>query len=904
MRDFFTIFQYELLMHFKSIRYKAVCGLALFFALQSYLFGIKMQELNPTHTFLDDGSMIFYFAVIISTGVFSIGRIKSTGMHSILFNRHFQTFNLMLGQVSAGLISLLLPISIIFFPAGLILRMQFDIDFPIPPLLYALIFNIIPMIFVLLSLTIWIRTCFKNNIMTFIIIGLILSGIQLLSESPLVRVGSPETGMMMTNFIPIVNPLSVSTFEEFRNLWSQPVFSFLQPMDWIHFGLNILYSLMFLIFACFHLRRTEPQRKILEDYGQHWYHTPTFLKMACDLKVDPHIKKKTKFFVFLLVLFLIGKSLWAFWPFLKPKIEQFWVEKVFENEEKKKQKEEFDRKFTPKFLSDQDLVPIQILNDKQVISQKSFSSEILFSVTGDISQKVAPLPAWKGLGMGYQIDQILVDDQILNFAKGYENYIFYLEGKNLQKFADGQPHLMKILTQKDSKIQQGQQDVLGKNYYVRGFYFAKRVKKEVNSFEYRLKESWPIQIFFELDEGKEVFSSPVPPETRIMDGKKYVYFDIPREKSGGSASFFVAPKELYSVLSVPNFENIKVLIFKSDEKIMTQILDALSPVAIEFCDLWGIGKDEQLFLSLKDNSTSFGYYDVQNLAKNIGKYSRIFSQTGSLKWQKDHFLMNLMNIEELFLKQILYNYLYGNGRIYQFDTYDLFNFISSSHNLFSGLNSRLTLDKNFIPRTFINQQKVILLGDVAKVKDLNRKDFWKDYRDRVGIFQMLYLTMGHEKWMEMFNELHKEMNKEFFSEVMLQNVVEKVTGESYSWFFDYWFRTGTGYPSYKIESATAEILSNNQDETTEYLVVVRISNVGTGRMLVPLILDTAKNNEEYRIWIGSGETVEWSTVTKFLPQEIMVDLTGWITTIPYFDSETNRWVQKVSAKIKVEKTKE
>ena len=143
MRQLLTIIRYELLMHLKSARFKGILLIVLVADLALYRAGANNQEFNPRLFFLAQvggrifpaGFLFFYLMVAVFTGLFSIGRVRTSGMHPILMTMPFPTFKLMAGQLVAGLLSLVIPMALLFFPTGFVLRYQYQIEFsPLPVL--------------------------------------------------------------------------------------------------------------------------------------------------------------------------------------------------------------------------------------------------------------------------------------------------------------------------------------------------------------------------------------------------------------------------------------------------------------------------------------------------------------------------------------------------------------------------------------------------------------------------------------------------------------------------------------------------------------------------------------------------------------------------------------------------
>jgi len=110
------------------------------------------------------------------------------------------------------------------------------------------------------------------------------------------------------------------------------------------------------------------------------------------------------------------------------------------------------------------------------------------------------------------------------------------------------------------------------------------------------------------------------------------------------------------------------------------------------------------------------------------------------------------------------------------------------------------------------------------------------------------------------------------------------------WFFDYWMRTGTEFPSYRVRSATMRMVPDaDEEDATAYHVTAEIENLGTGRMPVAVDLVTAQGSATQRVWIGPKETVMWEMTSRHVPKTVIVDAAGWILMAPYRDEEKREW---------------
>ena len=467
MRTLFTIFRYELLMQVKSLRFKGMCLLSLLFAFGLYQAGLSRQELIASQTFLDEEALPFYLLAMVFTGLFPMARIRKTGMHPILMVRPFSTFILALGQMLAALVSLLIPCLILFFPAGLLLHWQIEIEYPLAPLFYVLLFYFIPGMCCILSITIWIRTCFKNNIISLIILGFVFAGTALLANSFLLnyQTGYASRGRIH-NFVPMVSLFSETYWEQVEHMETRAGISFFKPGDWLNLFLSGVYSCLFLLLSCYHLRRTEPHRKVLGTYGRHWYHIPTFLKVACDLKIDPHVGIKSHIILVLLFGAILTKT---GFPLARPLLQRY----LFKREARMNlppdvSPDEIVKRYSADRIPEDKILNVKILESEETATKNTVESRLTFVCDHATSDSMAIINPWGRWDS--RVEQILVGGDTLDFINIHG--LYWIEGREMEPYCNGTSHTMTLHAKTREVVTGG--GVYLDRFMTRGYFFVKK----------------------------------------------------------------------------------------------------------------------------------------------------------------------------------------------------------------------------------------------------------------------------------------------------------------------------------------------------------------------------------------------------------------------------------------------
>jgi hypothetical protein len=107
------------------------------------------------------------------------------------------------------------------------------------------------------------------------------------------------------------------------------------------------------------------------------------------------------------------------------------------------------------------------------------------------------------------------------------------------------------------------------------------------------------------------------------------------------------------------------------------------------------------------------------------------------------------------------------------------------------------------------------------------------------------------------------------------------------WFKEQWL-LGTVLPEYQILQADAVMIEDPTNMSVDYQLAIKVKNHGTGRMAVPIFVETEMDYIFQNIWLDSGEEGVLNLLVPHRPIFAIVDPERWIVQEPYYDAERNR----------------
>jgi ABC-type transport system involved in multi-copper enzyme maturation permease subunit len=156
-----------------------------------------------------------------------------------------------------------------------------------------------------------------------------------------------------------------------------------------------------------------------------------------------------------------------------------------------------------------------------------------------------------------------------------------------------------------------------------------------------------------------------------------------------------------------------------------------------------------------------------------------------------------------------------------------------------------------------------------------------------GLFRMIHHLLGDEKWWSLMQDVFRDYRFVDLPVETFMALAEKYYGGPLDWFEKDWLH-GNCLPAYQITFAEATAFENINTMGIDYLVRVRVKNHGTGRIPVPIFIETERDYVFRNLWLGEGEEDTLEIEVPDRPVMAMVDPECWIVQEPYLDRAKRR----------------
>ncbi len=160
----------------------------------------------------------------------------------------------------------------------------------------------------------------------------------------------------------------------------------------------------------------------------------------------------------------------------------------------------------------------------------------------------------------------------------------------------------------------------------------------------------------------------------------------------------------------------------------------------------------------------------------------------------------------------------------------------------------------------------------------------------VGFHHMLRGQVGDDAFVRALRRLLQEHRGDRFTVELYRKLMEEESGMDLGRFFDQWLVEGV-LPRYSL--VEAEVIYAEDPQTRGFVYTTRaiVANKGTGRMNVPILLETDGDRIDTTILLEEQEEKEVVFQTLERPLSIAMDPRGWIMQLNEIDHTTRRPVR-------------
>jgi len=153
-----------------------------------------------------------------------------------------------------------------------------------------------------------------------------------------------------------------------------------------------------------------------------------------------------------------------------------------------------------------------------------------------------------------------------------------------------------------------------------------------------------------------------------------------------------------------------------------------------------------------------------------------------------------------------------------------------------------------------------------------------------GILRMLHHLLGEEGWWQLLRNLIQEYRFKDVTHEDFIRLANEISDEPLDWFFEQWLY-GDVLPCYEITSAEATLMRLPGELRVKYDVKVTVKNHGTGKMAVPIYVNTDRDHILRDLWLDSGEENTLKLVVPHRPLFAAVDPENWVLQEVFYDKE-------------------
>ncbi len=199
-----------------------------------------------------------------------------------------------------------------------------------------------------------------------------------------------------------------------------------------------------------------------------------------------------------------------------------------------------------------------------------------------------------------------------------------------------------------------------------------------------------------------------------------------------------------------------------------------------------------------------------------------------------------------------------------------------------------------------SKDKPVHAAKEKSLVELHREGDYKEL-ERVrgeGTLRMIHHLLGDDEWWAVIKNMFEDNRFKEMPVKELFRQVEERYGEPLDWFVEQWVY-GSVLPEYQVVQAEGKILEEQSGEDefrVYYEASIKVKNHGTGRMAVPVFIETEMDYIFRDLWLDSQDEQTLTLTMPSRPLFATVDPENWVVKTPYYDPNLKR---RINSEMKV-----
>jgi ABC-type transport system involved in multi-copper enzyme maturation permease subunit len=789
----------------------------------------------------------------------SCSRLRRTGMEKILFPRPFATFTFVLGRY-LGVLLVILPVAAVpWIGFGLLQTIYGHSEVVWQPFLSCYAFVVVPVLIPLVALALWLRSVLKHDLAAILFIGLFSVLFVYLARDPV--------DILRRNWQALVgsSPALGARIDFHAQLPGLLILGFL--------------TLFFLLLAPFHLRRQEPQRRILRRGGYRWFAIPTFLRWLTDLRMDRNLPVLLKVSALIAALVVGAGAVFGYIEVREANRKQISIGKRMN-----------ELRESPPPTSPFDLLnyDIELAVDFRRNRIESASTILIRSATDNLSSlrfflnrglEIREASSSNGVPdctrdvdiLTVNLPSPLVNSETMEIRLQSEGSLIGWSGvKSLHPdfgFLNLEDNWYPVQYRPLSKFGSATSPLTDPDL------FQARITVVAPSESTVVFPSERLQTEDRNGQTRWVFRTGHPVEhLQVLWGD---YREIKGTFGNISSSFYHFPGHRYQA-------QIYLEDMGDEQKNAFEKFGPFPFSRMVFCEIpmdfsWGLpGESMPGFLPVAESRLVYLHEAIWKLDRLDLKPSEVpfFSQLES----------TVRDLHRTFRDFLVTNYFRKT-----FHTVGPYAFWL---NRYLPMYVEKSLETASWRRWLFNYDAGALPDTLAPVVARSITDIHNDNpasnAERLrgeGVFRMLHHLLGEENWTIFLHRFSERFKFRDVSDRDILRLANELSDQPLDWFFEQWLY-GDVLPRYEITLAEARVVKKSGAIRVAYKATVRIKNHGTGKMAVPIYVQTERDHILRNLWLDTGQEDTLTLETPHRPTFAMVDPEHWVLQDPFVHPDT------------------